>query len=99
MGHIQPKTPVHCDNVTAVGIANSTVKRQRSRSMEMRFFWILVISAHKICTHYTGTRVKRTWLITKVNIMQADIILKSALGICMNLILRENYRGPIGPAL
>jgi hypothetical protein len=40
MGHTQPKTPVHCDNATAVGIANSTVKRQRSRSMEMRFFWV-----------------------------------------------------------
>ena len=40
MGHIQPPTPVHCDNVTAAGIANDTVKKQRSRSMEMRFFWI-----------------------------------------------------------
>ena len=40
MGHPQPKTPVHCDNATAVGIANNTIKRQRSRSMEMRFFWI-----------------------------------------------------------
>ena len=33
MGHPQLKTPVHCDNATAVGIANS-------RLMEMRFFWI-----------------------------------------------------------
>ncbi len=40
MGHAQPKTPVHCDNATALSIANQTVKRQRSRSMEMRFFWI-----------------------------------------------------------
>jgi hypothetical protein len=40
MGHPQPKTPIHCDNATAVGIANNTIKRQRSRSMEMRFFWI-----------------------------------------------------------
>ena len=40
MGHPQPCTPVHCDNATAVGIANNLVKRQRSRSMEMRFFWI-----------------------------------------------------------
>ncbi len=40
MGHVQPKTPVHCNNATAVGIANSTVKRQRSHLMEMRFFWI-----------------------------------------------------------
>ena len=26
MGHPQPKMPVHCDNATAVGIANNTVK-------------------------------------------------------------------------
>jgi hypothetical protein len=38
-GHPQPKTQVHCDNATAVGIANNTVKRQRLRSMEMRYFW------------------------------------------------------------
>ena len=40
LGHPQPKTPVHCDNATAVGIASNPVKRQRSRAMEMRFFWI-----------------------------------------------------------
>ena len=38
MGHPQPKTPVHCNNATAVGIANNTVKRQRARAMEMQFF-------------------------------------------------------------
>jgi hypothetical protein len=40
MGHPQPKTPVHCDKATAVGIANNTIKHQCSRYMEMRFFWI-----------------------------------------------------------
>jgi hypothetical protein len=40
MGHPQPKTPVHCDNATAVGIPNNTIKCHRLRSMEMRFFWI-----------------------------------------------------------
>jgi hypothetical protein len=40
MGHIQPPTPVNCDNSTMVGIANNTVKLQCSRSMEMRFFWV-----------------------------------------------------------
>jgi hypothetical protein len=40
MGHPQPKTPVCCNNATAVEIANNTVKRQCSRSMEMRFFWV-----------------------------------------------------------
>ncbi len=28
MGHPQPKMPVHCDNATAVGIGNNTIKRQ-----------------------------------------------------------------------
>ncbi len=40
MGHPQPKTPMHCNNATAVGIANNTIKCQHSRSMEMRFFWV-----------------------------------------------------------
>jgi hypothetical protein len=40
LGHQQPPTPVHCDNQTATGIANDTVKKQCSRSMEMCFFWI-----------------------------------------------------------
>jgi hypothetical protein len=35
MGHPQPKTPVHCDNATAVGIANNSIKQQSSCSMEM----------------------------------------------------------------
>ena len=26
MGHLQPKTPIHCDNKTATDIANDTVK-------------------------------------------------------------------------
>ena len=40
LGHPQPTTPVHCDNSTAVAIANDTVKKQHSRAMEMRFFWV-----------------------------------------------------------
>jgi hypothetical protein len=40
LGHRQPATPVHCDNQTATGIANNTVKKQRSRAMDMRYFWI-----------------------------------------------------------
>jgi hypothetical protein len=30
LGHPQPKIPVHCNNATAVRIANNTIKRQRS---------------------------------------------------------------------
>ena len=39
--HPQPTIPIQCDNTTAVGIVNNTVKRQRSRAMEMRYFWLL----------------------------------------------------------
>ena len=40
LDHPQSATPVHCNNKTAVGIANNTIKRQRSRSMEMQYFWV-----------------------------------------------------------
>ncbi len=40
MGIPSQKTLVHCNNATAVGIANNTVKRQRSQAMEMQFFWV-----------------------------------------------------------
>ena len=39
LGHPQPATPIHCDNATAVGIVNGTVKMQRSRGTEMRYFY------------------------------------------------------------
>jgi hypothetical protein len=40
-GHPQPPTPIHIDNTPTVGIVNNTIKRQRSRAMEMRYFWLL----------------------------------------------------------
>ena len=40
LGHKQEALTPHCDNTTAVGISNGTVKQQQSRSMEMRYFWV-----------------------------------------------------------
>jgi hypothetical protein len=40
MGHPQPKTPVRCNNATAVGIATNFIKQQHPYSMEMQFFWV-----------------------------------------------------------
>ena len=40
LGHPQPPTPMHCDNVTSAGIANGSVKQQRSRLTEIRYFYI-----------------------------------------------------------
>jgi hypothetical protein len=37
LGHLGP---VHCDNATAIRITNNTIKQQRSRAMEMRYFWV-----------------------------------------------------------
>jgi hypothetical protein len=48
LGHTQPQTLVHCNNATAIGIANNTVKRQQSRLMELRFFWVGNKEAQKI---------------------------------------------------
>jgi hypothetical protein len=76
MGHVQPQTPVHCDNTTAVGIVNNTIKRQRSRCI----FSGLVTRWHKKCTNFTGTQVKRTWLITKASTTQALTMWLFALG-------------------
>ena len=41
LGHQKPPTLIHLDNTTAVGIVNNTIKRQRSRAMEMRYLWLL----------------------------------------------------------
>ena len=54
MGHSQPKTPVHCNNAMAVGIANNSIKRKQSHSMEMRFFWVgdkIAQNMYDVCWH------------------------------------------------
>jgi hypothetical protein len=40
MGYPQPATPVQTDNSTACGIANDNIKQQRSRAIDMRFYWV-----------------------------------------------------------
>jgi hypothetical protein len=68
IGHPQPKTPMHCNNAMAVGIANSSVKHWRLHLMEMRFFG-LVEKSCKICTHYHGIQDKRILQIIKASII------------------------------
>ena len=40
LGHPQPTMLVLVDNSTAVGLANDTVTQQRSRAIDMHFYWI-----------------------------------------------------------
>ena len=39
LDHLQPPTPIHRDNITTEVISNNTVKKHRSRSMEIKYFW------------------------------------------------------------
>jgi hypothetical protein len=40
LGHIQPPTPIRTDNNTAEGIMNGTIKQDRSKAINMRFYWL-----------------------------------------------------------
>ena len=40
LGHPQPATPMKTDNSTANGIMNGTIKQQRSKAIDMRFYWL-----------------------------------------------------------
>ena len=47
MGHPRPLTPVKVDNSTAVGSVNKQIKQQKSKSMDMRYYWIQDCVAQK----------------------------------------------------
>jgi hypothetical protein len=82
MGHLQPMTPVHCNNITAFGIASNTVKRQHLQSMEMRFFWVgdqVAQDMYALIWH-PG---KKILPITKVSTTLGFTILQHGLGTCI----------------
>jgi hypothetical protein len=40
LGHKQPPTPMETDNNTATGYINGTIKRKRTKTMDVHFYWI-----------------------------------------------------------
>ena len=42
LGHHQPPTPIITDNTTAARIIHQTIRQQRSRAMNMRYFWTIL---------------------------------------------------------
>jgi hypothetical protein len=40
MGYPQLPTTILCDNTTAIGLANDSIKQKRSKAIDMRFHWI-----------------------------------------------------------
>jgi hypothetical protein len=67
MGHPQPPTSIHCDNLTAVGIVNKTIKRQQSQSMEIHFFWVADAVEQEIFNISNTTLGKKISRTTRVN--------------------------------
>ncbi len=59
LGHPQPPTPIHIDNSTTVGIVTNTIKRQKSKSMEMRYFWLLdqAVQQQFAFSHHPGEEI------------------------------------------
>eukprot|EP00957_Ditylum_brightwellii_P190942 14539103-Ditylum_brightwellii.AAC.1 len=37
--HLQPATPIQVDNSTAYGIINSSIQQQKSKAIDMQFYW------------------------------------------------------------
>jgi len=66
LGHVQPPTPVHCDNSTAVSITNDTVKNNGHVLWKRTSFgwWI---KSHSEISMLRGTQAKKTWPITSQN--------------------------------
>jgi hypothetical protein len=60
MGHPQPATIITTDNSTANGIANDTIKQQRSRAIDMRYHWIRdrIVQGHYLVEWQPGSENK-----------------------------------------
>jgi hypothetical protein len=72
LGHPQPPTPIHIDNTTTVGIVNNTIKRQCSRAMEMRYFWLLDGKTQK--SNFIINPDRKTWVIIHLNTTRPTFI-------------------------
>ena len=40
MGWPHPRSPIQCENSTAIGVANETIIPHKTKSMEMQFHWV-----------------------------------------------------------
>jgi hypothetical protein len=40
LGHTQPGNPLRTDNSSAYGILNEKIKQKRSKSMDMKYYWL-----------------------------------------------------------
>jgi hypothetical protein len=43
LGHKQPANPLRTDKSTAYGILKETIKQKRSKSMDIKYYWLQAI--------------------------------------------------------
>jgi hypothetical protein len=77
LGHPQAATPIQTDNVCASGIANNTVKQRRSKAMDMRFYWVKIVS-RKESLWFTGEKE-----VKMMPIISQSIILRAIIASCV----------------
>ena len=55
--------PIYVNNSTAHRIANNTIKRQRSRTMNMRYFWVVSQVTQQVfkTSRSTGHQASKIW--------------------------------------
>jgi hypothetical protein len=51
LGYPQPPTLLRMDNIMAIGLAQGFLNAKRSKSMDMRFFWLIDRVAQNIADH------------------------------------------------
>jgi hypothetical protein len=60
LGYPQPPTLLRMDNTVALGLAQGSLNKKRSKSMDMRFFWLIDRVAQK---QFTVDHIPGIWNI------------------------------------
>ena len=55
MGHVQPPTPIMTDNTTALGFVSKNLQPKRTKSTDMRYWWMRDRSDQKQFRYYWGS--------------------------------------------
>ena len=77
MGHVQPPTPIMTDNTTALGFVSKNLQPKRTKSTDMRYWWMRDRSDQKQFRYYWG-KGRIFWQITSPNISVVRTTAKSA---------------------
>ena len=71
LNHPQPPTLIKTDNATACGFIHDNIHQKRSKSWDMRYYWLRDRLAQQ---QFNGIKDSTTMQITIPNIMQSSII-------------------------